>query len=85
MWWTKDDFFYQVINRSLKHFINDEKTVGYLRLPFSDLYYSIKELYKFHRKKWFKEEDKIVCYRGCKLADDELNVLEKSLGQFIQL
>ena len=44
-WYTKKSFFYKVINKGLRILDNPEESY-YLRLPFSDLFFSIKERYE---------------------------------------
>ena len=44
-WYTKESFFNKVVNQGLR-ILTDPKEVNFLRLPFSDLFFSIKEKYK---------------------------------------
>lgn len=59
----------KTLNRGLRLLLGDVTKVGYLRLPFSDIFYSIREQYEATKAKLFGKKDEVTVYRGAKFTE----------------
>ena len=71
-WYTKASFFHKVLNKSLR-MLDHPKYLAFLRLPFSDLFLSIKEIYQKQKEKLFEKKESFTCYRGCSFRKEEIS------------
>ena len=55
----------------------------YLRLPFSDMFGSIQEVYEKNRKEYRSEER--TYYRGCKFSSSEIEYFKNHRNGYIQM
>ena len=62
-WYTCESFFYRLLNKGLRT-LHHPKECFYLRLPFSDLFCSIREMFHNQENDEFRQKE-FVCYRGC--------------------
>ena len=53
--YTRESFFHKVMNVGLRTFKTPHE-LGYLRLPFSHIFWSIKMLYHRHKRAIFQEK-----------------------------
>ena len=83
-WYTKESFFFRTVNRGLRKLVENISEVGYLRLPFSDVFNSIKEVYQRQEGTPDRQSD-ILCYRGCRLSADEITLFQENIGGYIQM
>ncbi|CAF1321635.1 unnamed protein product [Adineta ricciae] len=89
MWYTKEPFLYQVINRALR--IQDIDTVFAFRFLIRDIYdqletEQIKYLMKLEEQSSSVPLEKVLhTYRGQKLSRDEFEVLKLSQGKYISI
>ena len=58
-WYTRSSFFNKVINKGLR-ILNRPEEVSFLRLPFSDLFLSIKEMYEKQKNEKFREKNVVI-------------------------
>ena len=84
-WYTKDSFFYKVLNKGLR-ILSSPTELCYLRLPFSDIFNSIKEIYrKTNYSYLFKKKNKFIGYRGGIMSEAEIKDLKNNVGGFIEM
>ena len=72
------------MNKSLR-ILENPLDVCYLRMPFSDIFHSIREWYKKQNNDEFRNQEKFICYRGCTLNSEELEKIENHINGFIEL
>ena len=87
--YTKETFFHRIINIGLRMLWTPYELV-YLRLPFSQIFWSIRSLYHrhktaiFQKKKKKNEERTIKLYRGCELTEKEIRDVANSMNEYIE-
>ena len=73
----KNPFFNKLLNKGLRVF-KDPKEAAFLRLPFSDVFLSIYEIYQKNIEAPLYKEG-FTCYRGCKISEEEFKKFETML------
>ena len=84
--YTKNSFFHMLLNKGVRAFSKrglDE--LAYTRLPFNDVYLSLKELYHQQYLNIFRQKPVLTCYRGCQMADDEIQFFSANKGKYVQM
>ena len=87
--YTKETFFHRIINIGLR-MLSTPYELAYLRLPFSHIFWSIRCLYRRHKKAIFQKKKKknekrtIKLYRGCELAEKEIKEVKSSINEYIE-
>ena len=56
-----------------------------MRLPFSDVYLSLKDLYRQQYLRMFEGRQEITCYRGCQMSEEEIKFFAENTGEYIQM
>ena len=56
----------------------------YLRLPFSDLFISIKEEFQRQKNEQFRKQT-FECFRGGKYSEEEIEFFKKKKGELIEM
>ena len=72
------------MNKGLR-ILTNIKDMQYLRLPFSDLFFSIKDQYEKQINADFRQKNSFNCYRGGNITEEEVKVLKENVDGYIEL
>ena len=84
--YTDATFYHKVLNNCLRAF--NKKNIHdlqYAKLPFSDIFLNIKELYLQQFDTFMGSENSVTVYRGCQMLDSEINFMKGNTGKYLQL
>ena len=85
-YYTRTGFYYKVLNNCLRAF--NKKNIHdlqYAKLPFSDIFLNIKELYLQQFETILGEHNSVTVHRGCQMVDSEIDFMKGNKGKHIQL
>ena len=86
--YTRESFFHIVLNIGLR-ILKEPHELTYLRFPFSHMFWSIRALYRRHKRAIFqikkiKNEKRVIkLFRGFQMSEKEIKIIKKNIGAFI--